>query len=75
MTEFRDWSLAACIKKAAMYTEQGYDVFQKFSCEKCGQRNTSTESNSFPAVGKCECGHETDLQKRGCNYVIKRRVK
>jgi uncharacterized Zn finger protein len=49
----------------------GAQVFQKFTCEKCGSRQTIMTPNTFYATGQCEeCGHITDIVKRGCNYMV-----
>lgn len=49
----------------------GYDFYQKFSCEKCGQRLTMPEKNIMYEHGICDqCGHETDIKARGCNYKL-----
>lgn len=44
---------------------------QKFTCEKCGSRQTMEDMDKLYAFGKCEeCGHTTDLRVAGCNYLL-----
>jgi hypothetical protein len=74
LIEFRDFPLAEASRKAERLTAEGYDVFQKFTCAGCGRRITAKEPGVFGSPGKCDkCGHETDLARRGCNYVIRKR--
>jgi hypothetical protein len=50
---------------------EGYIVHQKFTCDGCGSRQTISKSNVLYKLGKCEeCGHVTDIEKRGCNYLL-----
>ena len=45
--------------------------FQKFTCEKCGNRLMMSEPNKFYRAGDCDkCHHVTDIEKRGCNYMM-----
>ena len=49
----------------------GTKVYQKFSCDMCGQRLTIDEPNVFHKRGTCDqCGWMTDIEKRGCNYAV-----
>jgi hypothetical protein len=49
----------------------GWTVYQKFTCENCGQRLTIHEPNVFYAAGTCDkCNHVTDIAKNGCNYLL-----
>jgi hypothetical protein len=55
---------------ADKWINDGFDVYQKFTCEKCGQRLTMDVPNAFFTSGDCDkCGHVTDIAKRGCNYA------
>jgi hypothetical protein len=57
--------------KAEQLVQQGALVFQKFSCEKCGSRQTIDEPNTFFTKGSCEvCGHITDIRATGCNFLL-----
>ena len=45
-------------------------TYQKFTCEKCGSRQTMEEPNTFYLEGACEeCKHVTDIRKKGCGYM------
>lgn len=56
---------AACEKKIA----EGWTIYQKFTCAKCGERLTMPDKNKLYVTGHCEhCDHVTDIQKDGCNY-------
>jgi len=51
--------------------DKNASVYQKFSCENCGSRQTIDEPNRFYTLGKCEeCSHVTDLRRRGCNFMV-----
>lgn len=44
-------------------------VFQKFTCGKCGARNTMGEPNTFYTSGSCQdCSHVTKITK--CNTMV-----
>jgi hypothetical protein len=46
-------------------------VWQKWSCDHCGARQTMDVPNKFFTRGLCEaCGGETDILQRGCNYLL-----
>lgn len=67
-TDYPFWEVAA---KAKELTEQGIKVYQKFSCEHCGQRLGIDEPGVFHKTGTCDqCGKVTDIEKRGCNYMV-----
>lgn len=64
--------VAKTAKEAALL---GAEVHQKFTCAKCGVRQTIAEPNKFYTKGKCEeCGHITDIKAQGCNYLIIRTI-
>lgn len=46
-------------------------VYQKYTCDKCGQRVTCDNANMFTRFGKCgDCNHITNIGKKGCNYRV-----
>lgn len=50
---------------------QGHDFYQKFTCQGCGARQTMDQKNRLYTTGKCEeCGHVTDIERAGCNYML-----
>ena len=69
-SEDLDYPIVECIVQAEILVNKGVRVHQKFTCEKCGSRQTMGEPDMFYNIGKCEeCKHETDLFVRGCNYI------
>jgi hypothetical protein len=45
--------------------------FQKFTCEKCGARQTIVDEDLLYTKGKCEeCNHVTNLEEKGCGYML-----
>lgn len=71
MTQGNDYPFNDVVDTAGDLINRGYTVYQKFTCEKCGQRLTMDEPNKFFISGTCDkCGHETDIQKHGCNYMV-----
>lgn len=60
-----------CIERAAPLIESGATIHQKFTCLACGSRQTMAEANKFFTRGKCEeCGHITNIEAQGCNYLV-----
>lgn len=73
MTEYKDYPIKDCQKKAdeILRMNPHARIYQKFSCENCGERLGIDDPNVFYATGQCDkCGHVTDLEKRGCNYMV-----
>jgi len=49
----------------------GRTIYQKFTCEHCGARQTMGVPNALYTRGKCEeCNGITDILHNGCNYVL-----
>jgi hypothetical protein len=47
------------------------NIWVKFTCENCMSRQTFDVPNTFYKEGKCEeCGHITNLEKRGCGFLL-----
>src|SRR5262245_39317988 len=58
-------------KLAHMRIMEGHTIYQKFTCEKCGTRQTIDVPNTCYVYGSCEeCRHITDIRKTGCNYML-----
>lgn len=71
MTNATDYPIRECMEVADRLIGLGATVYQKFTCEKCRSRQTIDTPNTFYATGQCEeCKHITDIEKRGCNYVV-----
>lgn len=76
MTKQLDYPFYECAATAEKLIEKGAEIYQKFSCEKCGQRLTIEEPNRFYMTGDCDkCGHVTNIVERGCNYMVTFAVK
>jgi len=53
----------------------GHSIHLKFTCQRCGSRQTIAEANKIFEKGECEeCGGVTDLVVNGCNFVLVARV-
>jgi hypothetical protein len=65
-----DHPVEECMETANDLIRQGHTIYQKFTCDKCQSRQTMPDENVFYASGKCEeCGHITDIEAKGCNYM------
>ena len=71
-SDTRDFPFDEVIKKASeLIKTQGAIIYQKFSCAKCGTRQTIDVPNVFYTQGQCEeCGHISNLKAQGCNYLL-----
>lgn len=59
------------VVSARQKMEEGYNVHQQFNCQHCGAKQTMETPNVFYERGICEqCGKETNIVKRGCNYML-----
>jgi hypothetical protein len=69
--KYNDYPLHDIAQSVQRLINDGATVYQKFTCDKCGSRQTIEEPNRLFASGTCEaCGHTTDIVKRGCNYMV-----
>jgi hypothetical protein len=60
-----------CVKLAIPFIKRGATIYQKFTCQHCGARQTMTEPNKFFISGRCEeCGGMTDIEARGCDFMM-----
>lgn len=67
----KDHPFGVILAAAKKHAEAGRLCYQKFSCSKCGQRLTMETPNVFHRTGSCDqCGHITDIEKQGCNYLL-----
>ncbi|HET7110244.1 MAG TPA: hypothetical protein VFI41_05195 [Gemmatimonadales bacterium] len=74
---YYDGDLYTVAKEAEVHVQAGETVYQKWTCEACGERVTASNPNAFTTMGKHdECpvddGHITDLRVKGCNYMAVR---
>lgn len=72
---YNDYPFESVVAKAQELAAQGHRCYQKFSCEKCGQRLGIDKPNAFYEYGACDrCGHTTNIKRRGCNYLLVSRI-
>lgn len=71
MTTPTDYPFAEIADAIPELIAKGFRVHQKFTCDACGQRLTMDEPNKLFKTGTCDkCWHITDIEKRGCNYLL-----
>lgn len=69
--KYDDFPFEEICAAAEQKLKEGFEVYQKFSCGKCGQRLTMPENGKFHRTGSCDkCGHITNIEKQGCNYLL-----
>lgn len=68
--------LSRIIEIAEHYLALGAEVYQRWTCEKCGERVTSDNANTFTLQGHhtekadgSKCGYITDIQT-GCGLAL-----
>ena len=72
MKTYKNFPLEECAYGVARLKEQNPTAtfFQKWTCEKCGDRVTGNEPDKLFTHGHHEeCGHITDIRKTGCNWA------
>jgi hypothetical protein len=70
MMKHKDYPLTECLEAMNKLVLKGATVYQKWTCERCGDRVTANNPNTITAHGHHEdCGHVTDLTIKGCNYT------
>lgn len=66
-----DFPLDEIAQAVQEHIDNGCLIFQKFTCAGCGQRLVIDIPNRLYTSGNCDkCGHVTDIQKQGCNYML-----
>jgi len=69
MMKVHPWKVA--LRGAVEQIEMGRKVYQQFNCGKCGAKQTMDIPDTFYQHGICEeCGHDTDIEKAGFNYMV-----
>lgn len=69
--KYSDYPFDEIAEAMPLRIADGYDFYQKFTCAKCGQRLTMDVKNHLFDSGTCDqCGHETNIKARGCNYLL-----
>jgi hypothetical protein len=69
MPDYKDYPIMQCAEQAEAAIDAGAAVFQKWTCQNCGSRQTMDEPNKFFTSGRCEeCQQITQITK--CNYMV-----
>ena len=69
-----NFPLSECRERAADLMDGGATIWQKWTCDKCGSREMQKTPNIFFPFGECKCGHVTDIEASGCNYMLTRQL-
>jgi hypothetical protein len=71
MPEYKDFPFDEIADAVERLIADGASVYQKWSCDNCGTRQTMPEANKLFLFGICDrCGHKTNIQAKGCNYTV-----
>jgi len=71
--EYNDYPIEDCAERLSGMLGRGVQMrfYQKWTCAKCGERVTMSTPNKLFTAGRHEdCGHVTDIQVSGCNYLL-----
>jgi len=61
-----DGPFADAAARAQEAIAAGFTIYQKFTCQGCGARNTMEKPNTFFKQGTCEdCGRTTKIEECG----------
>ena len=67
---YNDYPIEECAAACKKIIARGGTVYQKWTCENCGDRVTGNEPDKLFTHGHHEdCGHVTDIRKKGCSYI------
>ena len=56
-------------EQALELNAKGINCYQKFTCQKCGNRLSMEDANIFYDSGKCDaCGHVSPITQ--CGYMV-----
>jgi hypothetical protein len=70
MDKYHDLPWDRLLEQAEATIKGGATLYQKFTCDHCGARQTMDVPNVFYTEGQCEkCSHITDLQRRGGGFM------
>jgi hypothetical protein len=59
------------VEAVGALVDKGIQIHQQFNCEKCGAKQTMDQPDTLFTSGICEeCGHETNIVRNGCNYMV-----
>jgi hypothetical protein len=59
------------VEQAQPWIDAGSKVYFKFTCEKCGARQTFDQPNIAYKSGSCEeCGYVTNIEETGMGFLL-----
>jgi hypothetical protein len=68
-----DFPLEEVLKSFQELVPKGDTLFQKWTCQHCGSRQTMATPNVLYRTGQCEeCGKITEITQ--CNFLLIRRL-
>lgn len=68
---YNDFPFDEVLAQVQEHIRKGHTIFQKFTCDTCGQRLTMEMPNKLYYEGNCDnCGDTTNIKERGCNYLL-----
>lgn len=71
MTEYNDYPIDLIAESMQKQIARGATTYQKWTCAGCGERVTANEPDTVYRTAKHEdCGHVTDIEARGCNFLF-----
>lgn len=67
-----DHPINECVERAGPFINLGHRIFQKWTCQHCGDRQMMEKPNTFFRSGTCgKCGEVSIIEK--CNYLLELR--
>lgn len=70
-TKYNDYPFAEVLARCKELTEEGHTIYQKWTCDVCGDRVTANTPNALTEVGHHEdCCGLTNIKSKGCNYML-----
>lgn len=70
-THYTNLPLATIQRKAEALIASGATIYQKWTCDGCGERLTTSKPNTLYSRAQCEhCGTITDIAAKGCGFLL-----
>ena len=74
--KYNDHPFYECAAAAEKLIAYVHEVYQKFTCDGCGQRLTIDQANAFHKLGTCDqCNAITNIEHKGCNYMVVAKIR
>ena len=69
MNKPKDLPLHEIVTLVDEQIKRGHTIFQKFTCQHCGERQTMDEANTIFTSGHCEkCGKVSEI--KACGFIL-----